>query len=506
MLSKLLAFSLLFFCLGLQQAALANNQCDLVFLKNRFIDKVSDPFSIEHSLKGEQKNASAIETIKDLEKIHNTFESMEPNSNVQIEALNKWVRSEVHALYLYVELHKFGLEKYKKTFSWLLKNNDFFMDALTIRATSNTLVTYGFEKEGLKKDVAMFYRDPRISEDDWFSLSDGERMARLSKLIDTKKKFHSANIIQSTELKPEYLDGYSEEFVDGRRKGFMWELRHKLFEFSLPRLMHQINEVAKIFKETHSIHTHVVFELPKQYEQGLHGNDLTNTAEHSGKLNIWQRFNEKLRLMKPGTLNRVLPKRLEDVEEYLFKLFSMGVRAKLYGEASSKNFVKIGLEVRDAVRNLIVLQRSLEHISQTVSTYKWEIFEEKMYLGQSYDRSLSVIAGTVPKESLSPLDVKTWNKFYELVPTLKFALISYETGRYLNYHTGELFDPTIEQVNRIIKARHYLVEELIKIKKNIEDLQKRKESFESEDVEMAIKMTLTEWAKIAKVSELFEKF
>lgn len=512
----------------------AENSCQGIFSdpwELQTTEKIKDPFSLEQSLKMDiTGNASHQEVLLKLKNLKIIFEETRKNSHTQIKKLNNWIQSEAQALYVYDELYRRSLVDYQITYQWLLKNNYYFKNTYSLPNDTKSLITFGFEKEGSGPEASLLYRDPNISDKDWLNLSDSQRMKILSMLVKEKKYFHTSKEIQATELKPDYLGGYSEEYTGGIRKGFSWELKHKSYELSLNRFLTQIKNLSDLFKNSHSFHFHLVFELSKTYthfdrftlwvkwvndfltlkgmEEGLHGNQLTNSAEHPRQLSLWNKFKENLgfSLDNNNPIGVVLPKNLSEIDKYSFKFFSMSLRRHLYGDASSSENIKIGLELRDVTRDIGILENLLNQLSRTISNYSWEKFDGKNYFNQSFSRSLSLFENKIHSDFLEQFDSKSMHYFTNLVPTLKFVFIPFESGMYLNYESGKLFKPSSEQVTRIIEARKFFIKELKNIQRNIENLNKTQESFEPEDVEMAVKMSLTEWAKLARVSELFERF
>lgn len=184
----------------------------------------------------------------------------------------------------------------------------------------------------------------------------------------------------------------------------------------------------------------------------------------------------------------------------------MGIRAEMYGPATTKENKKIGLEFRDITRDLVLLKSILSKAAKSVSEFSWEKVSKLKYFGTQSDRSISIHKNRSLIELESFLGKEFALYFDKITPSLQLALTKYEYGKYIDYRRGELFLPTKDQATRIVEARKYFIEELIKIKQNLIDMKNRGESFEKEDVDLAIKMTLSEWAKMARASELFGRY
>lgn len=279
--------------------SLAQNQCTSVWQED-IRPEILNPYTLEHSLKSQLKDTSGLLTQIEARKL-NLLLSQQQNPEV-LSQIDTWVKSDVHALYLYDRIQSSQNEALKPTLQWLNDYNPFFQNTFPILQITGTFLTFGFEKEGFSPDIAYFYKNPNTSDNQWFSLSQENQVSELKKLTAAKKSFLSAKYIAPTALKPEFLDGYSEELATSHNNNrkWGWEIRHKKYEINFERFFNQITEITQSFKETHSLHSHLVFELPINYkffeqfqgwskwvndylvlkgmEEGLHPNALTSIA------------------------------------------------------------------------------------------------------------------------------------------------------------------------------------------------------------------------------------
>lgn len=352
-------------------------------------------------------------------------------------------------------------------------------------------------------------------------MSEIERFQIFLKYKIKKKVFLQSDIIAPTGLKPSYLSGYSEELSAGWRRSWGWEISHKRFEISGKRIMEEIREVSAMFKETHSIHAHVSFELPKNYvhekeflswfkhandylylsglEEGLHGNRLVNLANDKKDLNLRELLENKI------DTNSILPQSLNGIDRTSFKFLSMGLRGgNMYGHSSIPGNVRLGLELRDTTRDLNKLDSYISNFGEALATYRWEslaqarkeLLEKIPRLTTSKVLSLGRLENIIPPK---------WAKyFYDISDTLAIPLIEYENGIYFNYELGHYQRPTAEQIKDIQTAREAYVNALKNLKLELEQMKKNGQSFDRADVAAAIKMSLSEWAKSARVSKLYK--
>ncbi|MEK7356883.1 MAG: peptide deformylase, partial [Bdellovibrionota bacterium] len=299
----------------------------------RLAARLSDPYSLAWDLRAEcAKQGTTVNA-----ELRTLLRALASNASSERNlALDSWVSSETHALFLYDLLTQRGLKKYSDEISFLVANNLYFADGHLTRGPP-TLLTYSFEKEGRGSEVSAMYRPPGVSDAEWFKKSDDERMNKLMGMSLPKKRFLPASTVAPTELKPSSLGGDSVELTNAAHPTVSWELSHKRYEISLHRLMQQIRETARLFRETHSFHVHTVFEVPRVdknfasfrswfkvlndylylrgMEEGLHGNDLTSVVNLKEDVDLSAPLRSILDLDGPGGISK-----------FGTKFFSAGLR------------------------------------------------------------------------------------------------------------------------------------------------------------------------------------
>lgn len=439
------------------------------------------------------------------------------SSAEKFKKYSQWVKSDAHALYLYDHLSDLGLEKNKDLLRYLSFQNEYFKKAHGLRGPPHSLVTYSFEKESAKPDITLWYKKADYSDEDWMALSEEERLSLIRKATNVKKKKVSSDRIASTGMKPHYVGDYSEELGHGiLDRSYGWEIANKKYEIDLDRLMGEVKEVSESFKETHSFHTHVVFDMPKDYknfdkfstwskhvndylylsgmEEGLHGNYLTGLAH----------FADEAPSPMKSSINNAVPEKQASVNYQSHKFFSMGIRGDLYGDSPIKDHVKMGLELRDTTRKLDKLEANMKGVSEAVQDYRWEKWPADLrrdqvgFLRPQQSEFPSELMDSMSKELKSALTGK------DVGP--KIPLQKFEEGKFFDFKSASLKEVTSEQRERIQAAREFYYDEIAKLDKNVKDLKAKGESFEKEDLDMALKMVLTEWANKARVSELYAGF
>jgi hypothetical protein len=177
--------------------------------------------------------------------------------------INEWVTSGIHARTLYYLLRLVGSDQLVLPTSELLvylkSNNKYFNKVYLTKSKASkhqSLVTFSFEKESPSPQISLLYRPKNIPEDKWIEESEDTRLRLL-------RRAFKAHELVPTQLRPDYISDYSEEFETG---GYGWEIKHKGFEVNREETEKQLEEITSMFKETHSIHLHLSFELPNDYQ------------------------------------------------------------------------------------------------------------------------------------------------------------------------------------------------------------------------------------------------
>jgi hypothetical protein len=210
------------------------------------------------------------------------------------------------------------------------------------------------------------------------------------------------------------------------------------------------------------------------------------------------------------------------------KLFTVGFRNDIYGSSANHQASTYGLELRDVTRNLKTLKQYSKSLAESISEFRWEILEkynktknhDRHYLMRELYSNIDVpirsetdwYEGFRLKTSINdwPSQISKqipteWNSyFYKLVRTYSLPFLSYETGRYFDYKTGTFRSPTATQIERIRSARALYIKDTTDLINNINANRAKGEDVDRHDVEIALKWNLADWAKKARVSELFE--
>lgn len=441
----------------------------------------------------------------------------QPKSSERTALLDEWTKSETHAVNLYAILQARGLAHYTDELGELARVNLFFSDAHL--AKGQTLLTYAFEKEGRSSDVTMLYRPAATDEATWFKLSDVDRFAKIDGMQLRQKNFLPASVLAPTSLKPDYLSGYS---VDGTTPNAVksWEVTHKGFEISLHRLMGEVKQMSQLLKETHSLHLHTVFELPSQYaefprfriwfkelndalylrgmEEGLHGNYLTGVANLPEDLKTkW--FEEWTR--KPQKFGVIRIEKASDVDSHNNKFFSAGLRAGIYGPASSTKAVKLGIELRDTTRNNALLEKTMTALSDALVSRRWETLPLNDVTRPTRLRTLR--AETLLNLKAAGLRTSVAELMLKAEETIGIPFLKLETGPIFNFASRRYKFASTDYAAHATAARAKYVRGLFELQAELDGFAAKGESVEGEDIETAVRQLLTEWARAAKPSERF---
>lgn len=476
-----------------------------------------NPYSLAYDVRKTFKESNEFETS-----IHLLLAAMLNNTSAIARAshLNDWITSEAHALLVYDLMNSAGLKNFHDELNYLLSNSMYFIESLKSGAS---LVTYSFEKEGATDDISLLFRPTEFSEKNWMAKDHAERIALLKNAKIPSKTFIHANKIMPTDFKPEAIGGYSKEVSDHRKHDYGWEISHKRYEINQQRVMRQIREVALLFNQNHSLHVHVSFELPKNYafyenfinwykhvndylylkglEEGLHGNYLTGVANFVGDLSL----NDRIRHFFEGLYT---PNTIQESQSKLSrrnsKFFSAGLRAKIYGKASSDDNVRVGIELRDTTRNLNLLDEYISHVGQGVSTRVWEKSDPKTI--RRIGLRLTSNRKAAEKSLEGIVSPRFATLFAKTDSAVSFGLHPYETQPVYDYITQAWVKVSEITARRIQEARKLYIKDLKDLEAELTALEAKGEHTESEIIQTAIRMSLSSWAKSAKAAELFQGF
>lgn len=487
-------------------------------LIDRSVQEAYDPYSLSHDVLKLHPDTMSFKS--DVETLLQIFIDL-PSREDRTRALSEWTRTEEHALWLYDLLSRSGLNHFAEELNYLHANNVNFIES---RKSGNSLVTYAFEKEGSTSDITLLYRPPQFSEAEWLQKPESERLMLIQKLNIEKKTFLKAQTVMPTDLKPAAVGGYSVELSDAHRKGYGWEISHKKYEINRQRLMRTIRELAQIFKQTHSFQVHVVFELPKKYlryesfiywfkhlndylylkglEEGLHGNYLTGVANIPSDFSFIEAAKSAFRSF------HTTPNTIQMSQSGLgwtnAKFFSAGLRAGKYGPASSDEAMKIGIELRDTTRNLDLLDRFTNKISQSLESRTWEKADLQS------QQKLTLRLTTDKKQALQYLSRIVSPKYAKLFASIEntthFGLMPFESSQVLDYRTQSWKEVPQEVQQRIREARKDYEKDLVDLEKELEALKAQGDKTEADIVRTAIRMSLATWAKKARVADIYQSY
>lgn len=96
--------------------------------------------------------------------------------------------------------------------------------------------------------------------------------------------------------------------------------------------------------------------------------------------------------------------------------------------------------------------------------------------------------------------------FKNVEPTAALPLIRYEDGLYFNFKTGAFESPNAQIKGELEAARALYEKSLVNLVKEIRDMQAKKQAVEPDEVKIAIRMSMSEWAAAAKASRLYQNY
>ncbi len=483
---------------------------DRIYDAFRRVDQARDPYNTAAHL----GSGDPVRRVRQLIEFDTLVRARDVSLGSFVKRVSHWADSPDRALYVYEHLEELG-PRAGPVFAYLCAMNEFFKNVGRVRGPPRTLVTYAFEKETRNPDVTLWYRDPRMTDDEWFALPKAERRERLDGLVgDRTKTFHSAGRIAPTRRKPPYFGGFSQE--SGMGRNILYEFAHRGFEIDPKRLVGEMRDVAGKLKETDAMHAHVVFELPEYYErmgdfaiwakhlndylylagmeESLHWTDLSTIAEAAPPAHV-----------RPSRERREIPNLMELVNTYDFKFFNAGIRAgPHYGRSNTRGFRKVAVELRDVSRDLDKWEGYIGAVGAAARARIWES-RDAGDPRRAKEILLTLRTRLQDFELLKNLGLSDRNAsdMLEADPTVLIPLRKFEEALYYDYGTKEYRSCPPETAARIIAARKAYVADLLGTQKGLDDNFARGEYTEPEDLKTAIRWSLTDWAKAARVSELY---
>ena len=413
--------------------------------------------------------------------------------------LNLWVKTPEDANFIYQNLEAFGPSA-DVVFESLLKHSPLFRNALPSREVPRSLQTFSFEKEtpSAGNVVGMLWRPKSIPEAEWLKLSDHERRAHLAEPSGT---------VPTSLGDPIYGK------LTNEAGGSVKEFRHPSYEFDFVRLRGIVKKVSADFGETHSFHIHHSFDIPaagpaipkfKMWFK-IRGDHMHLKALESG---LHSTFYSTV-----GNMPTASEKVIDD------KFHTLGLRTGMYGHSKSPKHIRVGLEARDANRNLESLLDDVSANAGEVRNQVWldkrspspEAIEERGYMAirkSSEDPATDLLVldprdhSKLTQAGLSPDFVHLITQLYNDLP---IPIQEFENKVYFNYRLGQPYRPTAEQRARIVAAREHFLSELRKLEQEVTERKRASGVDESEEIGIALKMIVHEWAKTARPSELYQR-
>jgi len=417
-----------------------------------------------------------------------TFNDQKLHKDDIAKKIFNWVRSPEEALFAYQHIEDFG-DNAEAVFSYLLKSNLYFASARIVLGPRRTLQTFAFEKETPFENemVGFMWRLPGISEEDWFEIDPAERRKLLQNAVEnlTVPVPTKLAITRFSRLKKELLGAF--EFV------------HPSYEFDLQTIRQIALKIVKEMKESHSFHFHQVFDLKK-------------TGTEIVKYKMWLKLRDDRALLL-GMESGVLPTSYTNIRPvpsanvYLSseKTHTLGQRfGSIYEQSKDETYSKVGIETRDALRDIdklfdLIIEPNADDIDRRIWNKQGTPSSDEV---ETYD--LMVLhPASISENSFDNFCSKVSETFCGLVRTTGGALIPFQNfdKTYYSYRENFYYQIPKAQIDRLEAAQEYYVNELLKIYANYQNLQDT--NIDTDLVKGAIRMSMSEWAQLARVSEFY---
>lgn len=428
----------------------------------------------------------------------------------QIHQLNRWASNEERAAYLYELLLAENYSNRRELIRGFLDSNPYFKESIRMADAPELIVTQSFEKETPSDLISIYFRDPQISEQNWMNLADKERFDRLQKIT----KIGDNPQLARTEFTPSFVDDLSRE-PNSSKGNAVFELKKRGFNLNPKTHGEELGRITKDLKETHSIHSHVVFYAPpkdsvqfdqfktwfgflndfyllKGMEEGLHRSTDELLANGNSIVGSTQTRKESLGKIK----------KFYDVSTTNLKWMNVGLRGEIYGASLDPRFIKVGLEGRDISRKPEVIADFVKRASHSVSVAKW-----KMLANESSRISLPRISFDLQETGINPDEM---NRLYKIFPEVMIPFNRLEDFPVFHFgNDGKLVSEMLSSAERlkIMNARKSYVAELRTLLSDIAKSEIKSGKPEDPDaIETTIKWILTDWAKAAQASKVFENY
>lgn len=430
-----------------------------------------------------------------------------------VQEVRHWVNSADRARYLYQQLDEFK-ERAGPILEYLRLESEFFRRVLPVRGPPHTLVTYAFEKETRKPEATLMYRHPAYTDEQWLALAPETRKILLVNATHVEKVRLPASVIAPTALKPRSLGGYSQEYSHSGT-GLLWEFVHHSYDIDPEQLLANMRDVSGALKERDGFHVHVVFELLKRYahmpqfsewvkqlndylylmglEEGLHHSDLAQLPEAAPPRYSLQWLLERV---LPPSRSDSLPALLSDVDYYRFKFFGAAVRAAHYGPSRSPSHQRVAIELRDSTRRMERWERYVAQVGRSVAERVWE--ERTARRPDEISLTLRVTRADIRRLTEIGLSRAMAKRLARIEPTILIPFLPFESSSYYDYRAKAHRGCPADVAVRVVETRVVFARALLGIERELESVR-----HEDEDIKAALRMTLSEWAREARVGELF---
>lgn len=440
------------------------------------------------------------------------LEILEVSRKIQDGTILEWANTKDRITFVYQLLPDFP--KLAPKILAELKKSPLLIGVDSPKFSPNTLLTYSFEKEGRDPKISFFYRLPEYTDDQWLELKAEDRLEKL--FIASEKELE----IVSTQFKPKSLGEFTKELDQIRNREVVgevraYEVKHHDFELSMKDHLKAVAETGNELDYS-NLHTHIVFEIPKNYpehkteayfnwqkhqndyalfkgmEEGLHPNWLTRAATRKASFESGN-LKESIHL---------LPSKFSSINETNYKFMGVALRANIYGNPVSEDFYKIGIEIRDVSRKKEVYESFVKHTAESVEQERWLNLPEKHASSFEFEATRSF---GIKQLLNNGIDDGFSRKLYASNPFVALPLNTFEQGKYLDYASGKWITVSSEKAQQITKAKNKFVKAMQDLQREYYELAQKKTPVSDDEVATVIKMCLSDWAKEAKISELYSK-
>ncbi len=458
-------------------------------------------FDLFSDLSSRRSELSLIEMRKELLDLCRLYSNIFDRSSSVYERaiwISQWAsKQEDRARFAYETMLSFTRDREPKLVLGFMQANPFFKDAVRLRHDPTLIVTTAFEKETPNAAVVSFYRNMRYSDEAWLAMSVDARKVILDKMSD-----HFVSTVYDTEKlrsTPDYFANKlkTEGMVSGR---VIFEFTQDGYAISPTATIRRIEEVAKITNETHSFHGHIVGEVP------------SSDPQEFLKFDAWFK-DANWQLMFQGFEEGLFPNKYTQIKKTSYwetfgdaaenKFLTLGYRTGIYGNARTPGYIKVGLELRDPTRKIARWDGLIQRIAEVIAQRKWNVLADNLSTGiksLKIDEIESILwsAGIEQEYMIKMLVSEESNSRSIGVPLSNFRELMIT-----NWKNGKSRPIPGAVMDRLDRARKIYLDGLVHLSREIAILDRRGESYSSEDIRSAILHWVTEWAQQARPAEIF---